>query len=242
MTELTEVHALDYFAGGVPASVYFRLQLDSIRDLVAPCSDDEDGTLIHVCFIGVMSYFEAFIKDQFASLINLCPPLLTALEEKNQNVQVSAASLVALGENAIRSLGFLVAEQHDFGTAQKINALYGALIRISPFSSDERVKHEGILRDRNLHVHHGGTYTTKHLISAKMWPAESEAAFFHSVVVHKTELLAVIDFLQGIADKSAKAAKSAVERYVRENGIALTEAQERGISLFLDPHEIPPSK
>lgn len=239
---MAEIHALDYFSGGVPTCSYFQLQLNSIRDLLKPSPDDEHDTLVQVCFIGLMSYFEAFIKDQFAALINLCPPLLPRLEERNQNVLVSAACLASLGDNAIRSLGFLVAEQHDFGSAQKINALYGALLKITPFSSDERVKYERLLRDRNLIVHHGGTYTTKHLIAAKMWPAEKEAAFFHSVVITKRDLFAAAEFLEGIACKSAKAAKAAVAHFVEESGAILSDAQKRGISLFLDPDEPPARK
>ena len=45
----------------------------------------------------------------------------------------------------------LLAEKFDFGTPQRVNALYGSLLTVTPFSKDEASTYDRILRDR-----HGG--------------------------------------------------------------------------------------
>ena len=63
-------------------------------------------------------------------------------------------------------IGFLIGQRLDFGTAKKINALYTAVIKTTPFGRSEANQFDRLLRDRNLIVHHGGTYTTSYIKQA----------------------------------------------------------------------------
>jgi hypothetical protein len=60
-------------------------------------------------------------------------------------------------------LGFLLAEKYDFGTPKRINALFNALLKITPFGREDAKRYAALLRDRNLLVHHGGVYTLAYL-------------------------------------------------------------------------------
>jgi hypothetical protein len=156
---------LEYFSGGVPTGLYFRMTLDDLRKVSALQDGDSPGInrLQELCFIGLVSYFEAFCKDHFASLINLEPSLVANLKANGQDVSIDAAHVTLYADEIDRRLGFVLAEKYDFGTAQKINALFGALLKVTPFGRDEAKKYAGLLQDRNLLVHHGGTLTLTYL-------------------------------------------------------------------------------
>jgi len=47
--------------------------------------------------------------------------------------------LIIQGDTRKR-LGFLLTENYDLGTAQKVNSLYNCILGISPFSKNERNK------------------------------------------------------------------------------------------------------
>lgn len=151
---------LEYFSGGVPTGEYFRMTLDDLRRISTLESDSIGiNRLQEVCFIGLLSYFEAFCKDHFASLINLEPSLVMNLKANGQDVSVDASRVVFYVDEVDRRVGFILAEKYDFGTAQKINALFSALLKVTPFGTDEAKQYGILLRDRNLLVHHGGTFT-----------------------------------------------------------------------------------
>ena len=68
----TEPSSLDYFTGGVPTGEFFRLTLDDLSSFVDRSSNERGvNRLNEVCFIGLVSYFEAFCKDHFASILNM---------------------------------------------------------------------------------------------------------------------------------------------------------------------------
>ena len=163
----SEPLALDYFSGGVPADAVFWSVLEDIRKISAQFANPERGIqrLQEICFVGSISYFEAFCKDHFASLINIEPSLVERLREAGQDVTIDASAVALYGTGVVSRLGFLVAEKYDFGTAKKINALYSALLKVSPFSTDEAHAYSRLLGDRNLFVHHGGTYTLSYVMT-----------------------------------------------------------------------------
>src|SRR5437870_3999187 len=72
---LTEPDALEYFSGGVPSGEYFRLTLEDLKSISDSDDNDQRGVnrLQELCFIGLISYFEAFCKDHFAALVNIEP-------------------------------------------------------------------------------------------------------------------------------------------------------------------------
>src|SRR5437870_1452604 len=92
---------LDYFSSGVPTGASFRMVLDELREISQSAPDHERprlDRLQEICFIGLMSYFEAFCKDHFASLINIEPSLVGNLKRAGQNVELDATRLSLYGE------------------------------------------------------------------------------------------------------------------------------------------------
>ena len=97
-------------------------------------------------------------------------------------------------------LGFLLAEKYDFGTARKINALFNALLKITPLSREEAKRYSALLRDRNLLVHHGGVFTLAYLEQDAAATSVTDA-FFQSKQLSAREVENAIDFLERFAKK-----------------------------------------
>jgi hypothetical protein len=232
---LKEVTWLDYSAGGVPTGQFFKMTLDDLRKIIKS-SQDRIGInrLNEICFIGLVSYFEAFCKDLFASIINIIPDFVENLKDAGQDVLVDSTRILLYRDEISHKIGFLVAEKYDFGSAQKINALYKALLNVSPFSKDDIKKYGDILRDRNLFVHHGGTYTLTYLQQSKLIDEESrDRAFFDSLVIDKAYMNDKLDFVEQIARKMSKATHEAVNQLISEKSILVSDEQKKAIDAFL---------
>ncbi len=116
-------------------------------------------------------------------------------------------------------LGFLLAEQFDFGTARKINALYQALLQITPFSRDEARRYSGMLADRNLIVHHGGTYTSQYLEQHDIPDVpEQFRVYMDSLVISSTRFESEAEYLKTIARKTVGASHDALVRFLETKG------------------------
>ena len=198
---------LDFFTGGVPATAIFSMNISEVVKILQTI-DKSDKEKINpnyeICFIGMVAYFEAFFKDFFASLINIHPPLLINLKNKQYDLSVDLCDLIELGITNHHYYGFIIAEKFDFGTPQKVNSLYQSLINISPFSKDEKKEYEKILNDRNLLVHHGGIYTTKYSQQNIKKTKFTERVFFDSIVLSYSEVSSKIDFCKHIVNKLTK--------------------------------------
>ncbi len=142
---------LDYFVGGVPTGEYFLCDLRDCSELIERSSKGISRAN-EICFIGMLSYFEAFCKGHFASILNIEPTLLTNLRQKSHDILIDPLHLLGMRDEWAIRLGFLVAEKYDFGTPQKIAALYNALLKVTPFSKSEAQFYQEMLRDRNLLV------------------------------------------------------------------------------------------
>ena len=229
--------ALDYFVAGVPTGESFRMVLEDIREISIEKSDLRTGInrLQEICFVGVMGYFEAFCKDHFASLINIEPSLIDLLKKGGQNVTIDGATVALYGSEISHKLGFLISEKYDFGTAQKINALYSALLKITPFSKDEIVTYSNMLRDRNLVVHHGGVYTMSYLSAHPEFQISDSKldAFWNSCVIAKDYVISVVDFLSVIAKKMINATHSAIVQYVDEAGVSYSDERKKALHFIV---------
>ena len=235
-----ELSWLDYFSGGVPTGEYFRMTLEDLRNLVDTATElwnrsESPRNLIEVCHIGLVSYFEAFCKDHFASIINILPATAIQLRDKGQDTTLDVAVLLRTKADLTSQLGFLLAEKCDFGTPQKVNALYGALLTVTPFSRDEASIYDRILRDRHLLVHHGGTFTSSYLqqLRSAGLPPGKGRVFFDSLVVTKEAFLRDLEFLKDIARKMLKSTHAAANRLVAEQGLAIGEERQKAIDAFL---------
>ena len=227
---------LEYFSGGVPTCEYFRIILKELRAIAQSKDEPSNGNdlLQALCFIGLMSYFEAFCKDHFASLINLEPRLISNLKTNNQNVDVDSTRVVLYAEGITHRIGFVLAEKYDFGTAQKINAFFRALLNVTPFDTDEAANYGELLRDRNLLVHHGGTFTLSYLEQTSSFSCKlQEQAFVHSRAVQRRDVMSAIDFVEGIARKLIRASHRALIEYLLKEDIHYVGERQKALDALL---------
>jgi hypothetical protein len=112
-----------------------------------------------VTLVGALGFFEAFCKHQFAALLTLHPSLLADFAGRRPEASLTLSALGSAPGQLDKTVGFLIAEAHDFGSAKRINGLFRDLLDVSPFSKDEGTELDAILRKRHLIVHHGGILT-----------------------------------------------------------------------------------
>jgi len=209
---------LEYFSGGVPTSEYFRMTLKDISNTIDRSSKGI-CRINEICLIGLVAYFEAFCKDHFASILNIEPTLLVTIRQKGQDTRIDPARLIEFQDKWNFRLGFLVAENYDFGTAQKINALYSALLKVTPFSKSDAEFYDEMLRDRNLLVHHGGILTLSYIDQNKI-PSKGKLTrpFFDSIVVSSEYFNKQFNFIENMAKKILKITHEALESYIANLG------------------------
>ena len=233
MTESMDKSYFDLFPGGVPPGEVFRSNVD---DLIA-LAKGAGNTLIerqlpHLCLIGLHAYFEAFCKDQFATLINIHPELVLNLKKHGHDVSVDASKFLTHEVDPRHSLGFLLAEQFDFGTARKINALYQALLQITPFSRDDARRYSDMLADRNLIVHHGGTYTSQYLEQRGIpGVPEQYRVYMDGLAISLTHFESDAEYLKAIARKTVRASHDALVRFLETK--EHTAAEDTKSALFM---------
>lgn len=241
MTEETsESDWLEYFSGGVPTGEFFRMTLNDLSRTINREAEGIDRTN-ELCLIGLVSYFEAFCKDHFSSLINIEPTLLAVLRDNGQDTSIDSAMLLEFGDEWRIRLGFIVSEKYDFGSAQKINSLYNSLLKITPFSKSEAKFYAGILRDRNLLVHHGGVCTHSYTKQAAQAEKISYQPYFDSLLVKAEYLDERITFIEEVAKKILKASHEALSKVIGESNSILSEERGKALSCLMwwgDENEI----
>lgn len=220
----------DYFVGGQPAGILFTMKAADLHEIIERTTwPGLSHRVTEVCFIGLVAHFEAFCKDHFASLINICPQLLEPFKERgNHDVAVDATHLLSVSGDPTKKLGSLLSEKYNFGTAQRVNSLYSDLIMITPFSKDEKRRYDEILNDRNLLVHHGGTYTLKY---AKQLPPDSpyrtpEHAFQRPLFVDRDRFMSASALLTEVVRKTCRASQGALDRFIDGHNVRLSKEAE----------------
>jgi len=222
---------LDYFNGGVPPGALFSVDLaDSTGVLMrVPIPKHGLDEAAELFLIGLVAYFEAFCRNHFAALVNICPALIEELKKKGRDVSVDTNILLMFKKQPWKHLGFLLAEKYDFGTPRSINGLYMDLLQITPFSKDEAKQFERLLNDRNLLVHHGGVYTVRYAGQTLVKRQTRQRIFFNSLVIRRRDVEAAAAFLTEIAKKIMKATQAALIKYINENKIRISQAQQLAI-------------
>jgi hypothetical protein len=233
--ESPQVSWLDYFSGGVPSGEYFRLMLEHLRDIVNNTQGRLSLRVTGLAYVGLVGYFEAFCKDHFASIINIVPSSTRNLAARGQDTTIDAVLLVDAQTSLSHQLGFLLAEKFDFGTAQKINALYNALLLVTPFSKAEALNFDRILRDRHLLVHHGGTYTTSYLKgrSKHVPESEKERPFWDGLQITPDQFRSDASFLEAIGRKTLRSTHAATTRLASESVSSLDPERQKALEAFL---------
>ena len=218
----------DYFAGGVPTAAYFHVKLKQLRRIVDEARTDHKFGVISLAYIGLVAYFETFSKDHFAAIVNIAPTLTRRLSENGQNTFIDASHFSDLTLNFGERIGFHIAENFDFGTSQKVNALYSALLRLSPFSKDESRKFDSILNDRNLIVHNGGTFTASYVKSAtkRFRNTDSARAYWDGLEIDAERLLSDIQFLESIGKKLVFSSHAALGEYIKTERVKLSSRRK----------------
>jgi hypothetical protein len=190
----------EYFSGYVPSGAVFLMAANDIVRVARASSDDEYSCLNSLCLIGLASYFEAFSKDQLASVISLAPELIERLQRAGYATDLPAEEAYDLRDSLKYKIGFLVAQRLDLGSAKKINSVFTSAVQITPFGRKDAASYDKLLRDRNLLVHHGGTYTTSHIRQAfGEIPPKKRRAHGDSLEVTTERVTAEAAFLKRIA-------------------------------------------
>ncbi|MDF8359003.1 hypothetical protein [Ensifer adhaerens] len=229
-----ELNPLDFFSGGVPTGSMFQLTLNDIAR-INETSARKSGIdrLRELCFVGALSYFEAFCKDHAASIVSIAPGLIDRLRAGGHDTSIDALKAIELGSYLPAKVGFLVMETVDFGGARKINGVYQTLLKVSPFSKDDARKYEAMLRDRNLIVHHGSVFTTRYLEQTKSGERSNvEDAFMNSLIIDSDRVVEEIGFLSRVASKLVLSTYSALSSHLRESQCSLDQARESALEFM----------
>lgn len=229
--------ALDFFVGGVPPDTFFNLTYKDLCALVESSSEYPScsNTTAEVCLIGLAAHFEAFCKNQFAAIINICPHVLSRFCERRPGVSIELKALLNSVGALDQDLGFPLAEQFDFGSSKTINSLFYDLLGITPFSKKEEQKYTQFLNDRNLLVHHGGVYTLRYETQVFTRQAQSgqQRVHFDSIVIRRQNFEDRAKFLVSTAKKISSASYNALTKFVADRGIKLEPARKTALEMYL---------
>jgi hypothetical protein len=223
---------LDYFIGGVPALGYFEMQADKLAELVRSSAEAKLTRLnlvAEVSLIGLASYFEAFCKAHFASLINICPEILRNFLERRKNATVSLSHILAVQAELGFKLGNVISEEYDFGSAKEVNGLYQDLLRVTPFSTKDAKKYSQFLSDRNLLVHHGGVFTYTYSSQRFGNDVAQDRVHMDSLIIGQTEFHHWKSFVVGMATKIATTTQTAIEGFLVKQSLTPTPEQARAL-------------
>lgn len=229
-----DVLSLDYFVAGVPPGPLFKMSLDDLKEMVDLSKEDLSGLnpVVEVCLIGLVSHFEAFCKNMFAAVINICPQILNNFCAKRPDIAIKVKDLLALDAYSKNKLGFLLSEKYDFGSAKDINSLYMDLLSITPFSKNEMEKYARLLNDRNLLVHHAGIYTMRYHEQAFKKQSVKNRVFFDSLVVRKKDFSDWAKFIENIVVKIINSSHSALSEFIKNKKLKLPKENKKALEFL----------
>ena len=213
------------------------MDIEKIDELVSASEDDElemadFNKIAEVCLIGLAAYFEAYCKNQFAALINICPQLLENFTVKRENVTINLKDIISMSTTIDYRLGCLLAEEYDFGSAKTINNLFFDLMGITLFSRKEAKRYGEFLEDRNLLVHHGGIYTLKYRQRFQSKPDHS-AVHWNSLIIGKRDFQKWSKFIHDLVKKINAASHRALEEFLKTQGIDLPDGAKRATEMLI---------
>ena len=132
---------INYFVGKTPPFLLFEKEYHSLHYVVESHRNDryykDSNPACQVALIGILAYFEAFCKHQFAAIVNIFPELSVEFSHKRKNLQIDLSTILSLKESTFEHLGFILAEKFDFGSASSVNSNFKDLLSVTPFSSKE---------------------------------------------------------------------------------------------------------
>src|SRR5437868_3160065 len=112
-----------FYVGGIPPFLRFEIEFHKLFHIVEAHKNDqwyqEKNPAAEFACVGLVAHFEAFCKHQFAASINISPSLISVFSSKRPQASLSLADVVAVFGDFERNVGFLIAEQYDFGSPEK---------------------------------------------------------------------------------------------------------------------------
>lgn len=213
------------------ANIYY------LNEIIIKCTrevKDDDPTSLaaaDACLIALVAHFEAFCKDTFSAVINICPQGLQGFAEKRKQDTVLLSDLVRVDFDT-KTIGFLVAERRDFGDLKAVNSLFFDLLGITPFSKKEVEHFSELLDIRNLLVHHGGVYTADFAKRHSLPKSEQFQLFYHGPKFDVSDFRHAARFLMEMAKKLTKVCRGKVERLIEDEGWKLALYRKRALNLF----------
>jgi len=232
----------NYFVGKIPPFLLFEKEYHSLHHVVESHKNDqyykENNPACQVSLIGIIAYFEAFCKHQFAAIINIFPELAFEFSEKRKNIKIDLSTILSLQENTFKNLGFIIAERYDFGSSSSINNNFKDLLSMTPFSKKQAAFFEKINYKRNLLVHHAGYYTLQSLNNPKVDISErQDKAFSDNVRIEPSTYQEYSDFLFEMALKiTCSTIKSIKEmdiyKSLNEESLKIKAVEKLGVALY----------
>jgi hypothetical protein len=214
-------HWEELCSGCVPISIDFKDTLGQLAKIARSAPKTRGiNRQLELCLVGLVSYFEAFCKELFAFSINIYPTLLERLRRDGPDISIDPLMAVEMGDKLKDKIGFIITERLNFGTPKEINANFRRLLTITPFGEDEAKKFEELLRDRNLLVHYGGTYTFRYIDQLRASPAgqraEDKEAHWNSFVLDSDLYFNLHEFVAAMSRKMLLATHKALATYGME--------------------------
>lgn len=210
------------------------MSVDNLRKRAA--QPNGTHTDAEVCFIGLAAYFEAFCKDQFAAILNVCPESLSTFSRKRQDATLPLGLLPAFIRKLDYRLGSLIAEQYDFGSAKALNGLFLDLLGTTPFSKKEATEYGKLLNDRNLLVHHGGIYTQKYsgqTFKKHRLRLPTSEIYYNSLMVSFDDLVKWCDWTDKMARKIAHLSHDGLLDFTKAHSVRLTKERRKALESFI---------
>ncbi len=233
-------HPAYHFHGACPPFAIFGQQIAAVTKIVDTYEDeftDDDAVILNpaadLAVIGLVAYFEAFCKHQFAALLNIHPPILIPFSDKRPQASVLMSDLASMRVDSPPMLGFIIAERLDFGSGKLINGLFTDLLGVTPFSKSEVKRMDELLNDRHLLVHHGGIYTLKYARERGLEKTARGGVFFDSVGFSQETYLSWKGFFVKCAKKLVTVTVLALGKYAQDHGTALTYPADDALDRLL---------
>ncbi|WP_183560896.1 hypothetical protein [Mucilaginibacter sp. SP1R1] len=206
----------EYFVGKIAPFLLFEMEFHGLSYVVENHKNDrwypDINPAAQVANIGLLSYFEAFCKHQFAAILNLFPSIILDFATKRGEPKIEISTVVGYGDNFKKNVGFLLAESYDFGSPKAINSLFCDILKVSPFSKDEEKTMNEIIHRRNLIVHHGG-YLTHQYVSRKGPKALTVKPFKDEIKIGTDDYYTNADFLFEMAIKIVKCTVKSLKKF-----------------------------
>ncbi len=101
-TEMKEHHqTYEFFTGKISPFLLFEMEFHSLFYIVENHKNDkfypEINPASQVASIGLLAYFEAFCKHQFAVIVNIFPTLITPFAAKRNEPKIELSTIVSFG-------------------------------------------------------------------------------------------------------------------------------------------------